>query len=168
MDLRDQIRIAIGGALTAQEGSDGAADAVMEVLAKQQKPVEWQARSRPNWGNGAWPAWETCSEARAKDIIKTPVLHDWVYEARALYALPGAHRVPSFADAYQGAMEESGLAMSNVYREHGYNDREDYLSCIAEDYGLDLEQVVRPLADLLGPSEDFDGLVSALEDGASK
>ena len=38
--------------------------------------------------------------------------------------------------------------MSNVYRENGYNDREDYLSCIAEDYGLDLEQVVRPLADL--------------------
>jgi len=65
-------------------------------------------------------------------------------------------------------IEESGLAMSNVYRENGYNDREDYLSCMAEDYGLDLEQVVRPLADLLGPNEDFDGLVSALEDEASK
>ena len=35
MDLREQIRIAIGGALAAQEGSDGAADAVLEVLAKQ-------------------------------------------------------------------------------------------------------------------------------------
>lgn len=58
--------------------------------------------------------------------------------------------------------------MSNVYRENGYNDREDYLSCIAEDYGPDLEQVVRPLAELLGPDEDFDGLVSALEDEASK
>ena len=52
---------------------------------------------------------------------------------------------------------------SYVYRENGYNDREDYLSCIAEDYGLDLEQVVRPLAELLGPSEDFDGLISSLE-----
>lgn len=57
--------------------------------------------------------------------------------------------------------------MRNVYREHGYSDREDYLSCIAEDYGVDLEQVVRPLADLLGPGEDFDGLVSALEYEAS-
>ena len=57
---------------------------------------------------------------------------------------------------------------SNVYRENGYNDREDYLSCIAEDYGLDLEQVVRPLAGLLGPNEDFDGLISSLEDEASK
>ena len=58
--------------------------------------------------------------------------------------------------------------MSNVYRELGYNDREDYLSCLAEDYGLDLEQVVRPLADMLGRNEDFDGLVCALEDEASK
>lgn len=58
--------------------------------------------------------------------------------------------------------------MSNVYRENGYNDREDYLSCIAKDYGLHLEQVVRPLANLLGPNEDFDGLVPALEDEASK
>ena len=53
--------------------------------------------------------------------------------------------------------------MSNVYREKGYNDREDYLSYIAEDYGLDLEQVVRPIADLLGPTEDFDGLISLLD-----
>lgn len=54
--------------------------------------------------------------------------------------------------------------MNTAYMEHGYNDREDYLSCVAEDYGLDLEQVVRPLANLLGPSEDFDGLVVALQD----
>lgn len=43
MDLREQIRIAIGGALAAQEGSDGAADAVMEVLTKQQRPAAWCA-----------------------------------------------------------------------------------------------------------------------------
>jgi len=58
--------------------------------------------------------------------------------------------------------------MSNPYLDHGYADREDYLSCIAEDYGLDLEEVVRPIADLLGPTEDFDGLVSMLEDEAGK
>lgn len=57
--------------------------------------------------------------------------------------------------------------MSNVYRENGYNDREDYLSCIAEDYGLDLEQL-RLLAELLGPNEDFDGLIAMLEDEASE
>lgn len=58
--------------------------------------------------------------------------------------------------------------MSNPYKDNGYADREDYLSCLAEDYGLDLEEVVRPIADLLGPTEDFDGLVSMLEDEAGK
>lgn len=58
--------------------------------------------------------------------------------------------------------------MSNPYKDNGYADREDYLSCLAEDYGLDLEEVVRPIADLLGPAEDFDGLVSMLEDEAGK
>ena len=55
-----------------------------------------------------------------------------------------------------------------VYQQNGYADREDYLNCLAEDYGLDLEEVVRPIAELLGPGEDFDGLVSCLEDEADK
>ncbi len=58
--------------------------------------------------------------------------------------------------------------MSDPYKDNGYANREDYLSCLAEDYGLDLEEVVRPIADLLGPTEDFDGLVSMLEDEAGK
>ena len=57
---------------------------------------------------------------------------------------------------------------TNIYKANGYDDREDYLSCLAEDYGLSLEEVVRPLAELLGPDEDFDGLVSSLEDEAGK
>ena len=56
----------------------------------------------------------------------------------------------------------------NIYKANGYEGREDYLSCLAEDYGLSLEEVVRPLAELLGPDEDFDGLVSSLEDEAAK
>ena len=36
-------------------------------------------------------------------------------------------------------------------------------ACVAEDYGVDLD-TVKALADLLGPNEDFDGLVSQLED----
>ena len=51
--------------------------------------------------------------------------------------------------------------MSNRYRAHGYNDREDYLSCLAEDHGVSLASV-EALADVLGPEEDFDGLVVAL------
>ena len=57
---------------------------------------------------------------------------------------------------------------TSIYKQNGYEDREDYLSCLADDYGLSLEEVVRPLAELLGPDEDFDGLVSSLEDEAGK
>lgn len=51
----------------------------------------------------------------------------------------------------------------SIYQENGYKNRADYLRCMAEDYGADLETVI-VLSDLLGPSEDFDGLVNALED----
>lgn len=50
-----------------------------------------------------------------------------------------------------------------VYKQNGYADRDDYLNCLAEDYGVD-RQTVDALAEVLGPEEDFDGLVSALED----
>ena len=51
----------------------------------------------------------------------------------------------------------------NIYLENGYADRDDYLNCLAEDYGVSIEDVYS-LADMLGEKEDFDGLVSALED----
>lgn len=51
----------------------------------------------------------------------------------------------------------------NVYQKNGYKDREDYLNTLADDMGID-EQAVHLLADLLGPSEYFDGLVSNLDD----
>ena len=56
---------------------------------EKQEPVAWQARCRPDWGDGTWSAWELCSENYAKDTIRVSVLHNWIYEARALYALPG-------------------------------------------------------------------------------
>lgn len=51
----------------------------------------------------------------------------------------------------------------NIYQDNGYADRDDYLTCLAEDYGVPLESVFS-LASVLGQNEDFDGLVSALED----
>jgi len=53
--------------------------------------------------------------------------------------------------------------MPSVYQENGYRSRMDYLKCMAEDFGQDFD-IVYALAELLGPSEDFDGLVVALED----
>jgi hypothetical protein len=49
------------------------------------------------------------------------------------------------------------------YIAHGYKDRDDYLESLAQEYGID-NMAVRMIADTLGPSEDFDGLVSELED----
>ena len=51
----------------------------------------------------------------------------------------------------------------NIYQENGYADRDDYLTCLAEDFAISIDTVYC-LADILGENEDFDGLVSALED----
>ena len=50
-----------------------------------------------------------------------------------------------------------------VYREKGYTDRDDYLNSLSEDYGIP-DDAVRALAEVLGPDEDLDGLLSNLED----
>jgi len=50
----------------------------------------------------------------------------------------------------------------SIYEENGYKDRLDYLTCLSEDYGCPLENVLA-LADIM-QGEEFDGLVSALED----
>lgn len=51
----------------------------------------------------------------------------------------------------------------NIYQKNGYADRDDYLTCLSEDYEVSIEDVYS-LAEMLGENEDFDGLVSALED----
>ncbi len=51
----------------------------------------------------------------------------------------------------------------DVYQENGYDDRDDYLCSLAEDYGIPLDAVIA-IAEVLGPEEDFDGLVINLED----
>lgn len=53
--------------------------------------------------------------------------------------------------------------MTDIYQENGYDNREDYLNSLSEDYGVPID-AVRALAEILGPDEDFDGLVSNLED----
>lgn len=42
-------------------------------------------------------------------------------------------------------------------------ERETYLTELAEEYGID-ESIVFQMAEILGESEDYDGLVSSLED----
>ena len=49
------------------------------------------------------------------------------------------------------------------YQEDGAIDRFGYLESLAADHGVEFD-VVRTLVDVLGPEEDFDGLVTSLED----
>ena len=56
---------------------------------------------------------------------------------------------------------------NNIYQDNGYHSRKHYLATLAEDYGVDINSV-NALADLLGPEEDFDGLVSMINDESER
>ncbi len=51
----------------------------------------------------------------------------------------------------------------SIYTDEGYESRRDYLTSLADDFGID-EETVFAIAEMLGSSEDFDGLLTSLED----
>ena len=53
----------------------------------------------------------------------------------------------------------------NVYQRNGHANRTEYLRRMSGLFGLPMEQV-QAAADLLGPEEDFDWLLSILEEAA--
>ena len=53
------------------------------------------------------------------------------------------------------------MKQNNPYLESGFESRAAYLKSLTEEYPAN---IVYLLANLFGPSEDFDGLVSSLED----
>lgn len=55
----------------------------------------------------------------------------------------------------------------SIYTENGYKSRKEYLNSLAEEFGID-KNTVYMLASMLGPTEDFDGLVTSLEDYAEE
>jgi hypothetical protein len=55
----------------------------------------------------------------------------------------------------------------NDYTANGYKSRRDYLDSLAESYGLP-RATVYTMAAMLGASEDFDGLIVALDDAADE
>jgi len=58
-----------------------------------------------------------------------------------------------------------GSPKMSIYQENGFESRREYLLDLADNMGLD-PSIVFALADMLGSSEDFDGLVTSLEDYA--
>ena len=53
--------------------------------------------------------------------------------------------------------------LKQALENNGYSSKEEYLQELAEENGLDIDTVYM-VADLLGDSELFDGLVTALQD----
>ena len=48
----------------------------------------------------------------------------------------------------------------SVYQKNGFDNRQQYLNNLELEYG----RIVHDLANILGPDEDFDGLVTELQD----
>ena len=139
MDLRKQIRIAIGGALAAQEGSDGAADAVMEVLAKQEPyafAVNFPESSRVELVHDLDEAYEDMTYE--------------AYEVRKLYLAPGAQPAPSVPTALLVAVANLVAQMEIVSRVGLLDTPSDKDSCaafcVAEGTWLELMSAVESLA----------------------
>src|SRR5690606_27145497 len=73
--------------------ADQALAAPIQPVATQEdagkvQAVKYDKRCRPMWrdeGQG-WSTWEECSEDTFHIIAKEQILHDWQWEARALYA----------------------------------------------------------------------------------
>jgi hypothetical protein len=59
--------------------------------------------------------------------------------------------------------KEMVILMDNVYQEHGYKDRNEYLVSLSEEYSMPQQNILF-LAEMLGENDDFDGLINALED----
>ena len=53
--------------------------------------------------------------------------------------------------------------MNNINIENGYQSRKDYLISLSEEFGVD-KSIVFSIAYMLGSEEDFDGLVSMIQD----
>lgn len=51
----------------------------------------------------------------------------------------------------------------SIYTDNGYSNRKDYLRQVSENYGIEYYTLLE-LAELMGETEDFDGLISTIED----
>lgn len=56
--------------------------------------------------------------------------------------------------------------MNQIYKDNGFENRQEYLQHLADEYGLEYSTVLL-VANTCGPNEDFDGLINLLEDMVS-
>lgn len=99
-----------------------------------------------------------CIRPNAKEYRRhAPNFATWEVLDRKLYA-----QTPDQDDE-----DDTGVELDegdkNIYQRNGYSNRAHYLRGLADERGLDIA-IVATLADALGPEEDFDGLISELND----
>lgn len=63
-------------------------DLTAEPAAQQHgEPVAWQYITHPTWDKGAWPTeWTECTKEAHDDYVRAPLIADWEYLTRKLYA----------------------------------------------------------------------------------
>lgn len=69
------------------------------------------------------------------------------------------------SSSLHGTDAEVIAEQAEIYTRKGYANRAEYLQGLAEENGVDLD-IVLAISDILGPYEDFDGLVSMVEEAA--
>lgn len=69
------------------------------------------------------------------------------------------------SNSLHGTDAEVIAEQAEIYRRKGYANRAEYLRGLAEENGVELD-VVLAISSVLGPYEDFDGLVSMVEDAS--
>ena len=68
-----------------------------------------------------------------------------------------------YLEALRTALMKDLKEETNIYKKHRHSNRNEYLQDLAYTYDVDF-CYVEALAGALGESEDFDGLVSAVQD----
>jgi len=85
------------------------------LSAPEPEPVAWQSRMRPDWEENGWTQWKDCPKEQADNFWKTPRLHDWVYEARALYTAPPQREWQGLTDEDLSVCDEDGVILARYW-----------------------------------------------------
>lgn len=62
------------------------------ALAEPSEPVAWRYKTKADW-NANWSNWVPCSKEQYDDYVKVSKLHDWVYDAQALFTHPASNHL---------------------------------------------------------------------------
>lgn len=95
-------------------------------------------------------------------ILKTDLTNDYTVNYGVFDNEQQAKDFVNAQKQYDDVIYEIKL-VENSYQEHGFLNRDNYLTMLAFDYDVD-EETVFELASIHGEEEDFDALLTLLDD----